>query len=126
MMLRDKNPSTSWRSANTALVSTALSIPSRFMRVFLSVAVGFCVLVSLLSFGCLTVRADELPEDPREIESLTPRQARKLAREFAGVVFFEIEIKGVMRSQTNRCLPLNRLRSLDLGMTPPQFLYQCL
>ncbi|MFN9938237.1 MAG: hypothetical protein ACK56I_02075, partial [bacterium] len=63
------------------------------MRFLLSVAVGCGVLVSLLSSGFLTVRADEWPEDTNQLESLTRQQARKLAQEFKGVAFFEIEIK---------------------------------
>lgn len=82
------------------------------MRLFLLVLVGCGV---LLSSGFPTVRAGEWPEDTNQLESLTPQQARKLANEFAGVAFFEIEIKGVLKLQTHRCLPLNRLRSLDPG-----------
>jgi hypothetical protein len=41
------------------------------------------VLAALL-VGPLVVMADELPEDPAEIKTLTPEQARELVAEFKG------------------------------------------
>ena len=63
------------------------------------------------AFGAATVAA-ELPTDANQIESLTPEQARKLAKEFPGVEV-EIEIKGYGKQKVPACLPMNGLKSLD-------------
>lgn len=71
----------------------------------------FALLASGISLGFAPVRADDLPADTNTIESLTPEQARKLAREFPGVVM-DVEIHDLL-TQTAPCLPLNGLKSLD-------------
>lgn len=70
------------------------------------------VMVAGMSLGHSLSLADELPEDTNKIESLTPEQARKLAKEFPGVTV-EFEIKGFGKPRVPDCLPLNGLRSLD-------------
>ena len=55
--------------------------------------------------------ADELPKDTNKIESLTPEQARKLVKEFPGVVV-EIEMP-FGKPRVPGCLPLNGLKSLN-------------
>ena len=70
------------------------------------------VMVAGMSLGHSLSLADELPEDTNKIESLTPEQARKLAKEFPGVTV-EFEIKGFGKPRVPDCLPLNGLKSLD-------------
>ena len=70
------------------------------------------VMVAGMSLGHSLSLADELPEDTNTIESLTPEQARKLAKEFPGVTV-EFEIKGFGKPRVPDCLPLNGLKSLD-------------
>jgi hypothetical protein len=69
------------------------------------------LLVSGFSFGFALVRADELPEDTNKIESLTPEQARKLAKEFSGTRVWVESKRG--KYCCDRCLVLNGLKSLD-------------
>jgi hypothetical protein len=56
-------------------------------------------------------RADELPKDTNQIESLTVEQAKKLAEEFPGVEV-EVEVKGYGIAQASDSLPLNGLKNL--------------
>ena len=58
------------------------------------------------------VKAAESPEDTNQIESLTPEQARKLAKEFPGVDVM-LEITGIGELTMQYCLPLIGLKSLD-------------
>ena len=69
------------------------------------------LLVAGMSLGHAPARADELPKDTNQIESLTPEQARKLATEFRGVMA-ELEFKDSTLT-LQQCLPLNGLKSLD-------------
>ena len=71
----------------------------------------FTLFVSGFSLGFAPAIADELPEDTNKIESLTPEQAQKLAREFPGMKV-DIEVKGAgVLSKFG--LPLSGLKSLD-------------
>ena len=56
-------------------------------------------------------RADELPKDTNQIESLTVEQARKLVEEFPGVTV-EVQFKGFGSYKLKKCLPLNGITKL--------------
>jgi beta-lactamase regulating signal transducer with metallopeptidase domain len=56
-------------------------------------------------------RADELPKDTNQIESLTVEQAKKLVEEFPGVTV-EIQFKGFGPYKLEKCLPVNGLKKL--------------
>jgi hypothetical protein len=73
----------------------------------------FAAIVAGISFGFAPVRADDLPEDTNTIESLTPEQARKLAKEFSKHLAVEVEGKGFGKFRLTECLPLDGLKSLD-------------
>ena len=70
------------------------------------------VIVAGMSLDLARVRADELPTDTNKIKSLTPEQARKLAREFPGVEVKARTGEGNF-SQWSHGLPLQALTSLD-------------
>lgn len=59
-----------------------------------------------------TAQADELPADTNMIESLTPEQARKLAKVFPGVDV-AVQRKNRRAARVPGTLPLNGLKSLD-------------
>jgi beta-lactamase regulating signal transducer with metallopeptidase domain len=56
-------------------------------------------------------RADELPADTNQIESLTVEQAKKLVEEFPGVTV-EVQFKGFGSYKLKKCLPLNGITKL--------------
>lgn len=68
--------------------------------------------MAALVLGFEAAPAADLPKDTNTIESLTPEQARRLAAEFPGVEVVFREVHGPVTY--NFCLPLNRLRSIDV------------
>ena len=72
-----------------------------------------CALVAAaVALGVEAAPAADPPQDPSTIESLTPEQARRLAAEFPGA---EVQVKESQGTVThNFCLPLPRLRSIDV------------
>jgi hypothetical protein len=80
----------------------------------LAAAVTASLLVAVLVTAAAPIRearADELPKDTNQIESLTVEQAKKLVEEFPGVTV-EVEVKGLGISPCRDSLPLNSLRNL--------------
>ena len=79
---------------------------------------GLATLVVGMLLGHVVSLADELPKDTNKIESLTPEQAQKLAKEFLGTqAEFKIESGfgfGWGKVPVSNCLPLNGLKSLDV------------
>jgi len=70
-----------------------------------------------LLLGPLIVMADELPANPREIQRLTPEQAKKLAAEFKGIL---LSLNGLttLDADTAKALAEFKGRSLELsGLT---------
>jgi hypothetical protein len=80
----------------------------------LAAAVMATLLVAVFVMAAAPIRearADELPKDTNQIESLTVEQAKKLAEEFPGVTV-EVEVKGYGIAQASDSLPLNGLKNL--------------
>jgi hypothetical protein len=80
----------------------------------LAAAVMASLLLAVLITAAAPIRearADELPKDTNQIESLTVEQAKKLAEEFPGVEV-EVEVKGYGIAQASDSLPLNGLKNL--------------
>ena len=88
--------------------------PGRLLAAGLTAAAVVAIALSVAAPRQAT--AAELPEDTNKIESLTPEQARRLAKEFPGVDV-EIETKGFDKTKVSGCLPLNGLKSLDAETT---------
>jgi len=90
--------------------------PARLAAALLMLAAAIAAAAAVATKG-RQASADEgtvagLPADTNTIESLTPQQARRLAKEFPGVEV-EIEIKGYGKQKVPACLPMNGLKSLD-------------
>jgi hypothetical protein len=80
----------------------------------LAAAAMATLLVAVLVMAAAPIRearADELPKDTNQIESLTVEQAKKLVEEFPGVEV-EVEVKGYGIAQASDSLPLNGLKNL--------------
>jgi beta-lactamase regulating signal transducer with metallopeptidase domain len=80
----------------------------------LAAAVTASLLVAVLVMAAAPIRearADELPKDTNQIESLTVEQAKKLVEEFPGVTV-EVTSKDSGSYKLEKCLPVNGLKKL--------------
>ena len=87
--------------------------PASLVRPLAAAAMASLLLAVLVTAAApiREARADELPKDTNQIESLTVEQAKKLVEEFPGVTV-EVEVKGLGISPCRDSLPLNSLRNL--------------
>ena len=79
----------------------------------LAAAVTASLIVAVLVMAAAPIRearADELPKDTNQIESLTVEQAKKLVKEFPGVTVEVTRDSGSYRLE--KCLPVNGLKKL--------------